>query len=102
VGPEPQSSDLEEVFRLEVFKMNKKEEKITDSIIGNMIGRHHSGFNVYCGERIWPSNNEGIEKLAQHISRAPLSQEQMIYIPADETKDGVARVIYESKDGKGS
>ena len=26
----------------------------------------------------------------------------MIYIPAAETKDGVARVIYEAKDGKGS
>ena len=37
-----------------------------------------------------------------HIIRAPISQERMIYIPAAETKDGVARVIYEAKDGKSS
>jgi hypothetical protein len=102
VGPTPHSSDLEEAFRLEVFKMLKKEEKITDSIIENMLGWHHSGFNVYCGERIWPSNSEGLERLAQYIIRAPISQERMIYIPAAETKDGVARVIYQSKDGKSS
>jgi hypothetical protein len=36
------------------------------------------------------------------IVRAPISQERMIYIPAAETKDGVARVIYQSKDGKSS
>jgi hypothetical protein len=73
---------LEEAFRLEVFKMLKKEEKITDSIIENMMTWHHSGFNVYCGERIWPSNSEGLERLAQYIIRAPISQERMIYIPA--------------------
>ena len=38
--------------------------------------------------------------MAQYIIRAPISQERMIYIPAAETKDGVARVIYEFKDGK--
>ena len=102
MGPEPRASDLEEAFRLEVFKMLKKEGKITDSIIENMMGWHHSGFNVYCGERIWPSNSEGLERLAQYIVRAPISQERMIYIPAVETKDGVARVIYRSKDGKSS
>ncbi len=64
MGPTPHSSDLEEAFRLEVFKMLKKEEKITDNIIENMMGWHHSGFNIYCGERIWPSNSEGLKRLA--------------------------------------
>ncbi|MEW5784127.1 MAG: transposase [Bacillota bacterium] len=72
--------NLEETFRLEVFKMLKKEEKITDRIIENMMGWHYSGFNVYCGKRIWPSNSEGLEWLAQYIIRAPISQDRMIYI----------------------
>ncbi len=38
VGPTPRLSDLEGTFRLEVFKMLKKEEKITYSIIENMMG----------------------------------------------------------------
>ncbi|MEW6663240.1 MAG: transposase [Bacillota bacterium] len=45
------------------------------------MGWHHSGFNVYCGEAIWPSNDKGLERLAQYIIRAPISQERMIYIP---------------------
>jgi hypothetical protein len=78
--------------------MLKKEGKITDFIIENMMGWHHSGFNVYCGEAIWPSDQEGIERLAQYIVRAPISQERLLYIPASESHDGVARVIYKGKN----
>ncbi|HAU30843.1 MAG TPA: hypothetical protein DCW46_00840 [Desulfotomaculum sp.] len=31
-------------------------------IIENMLTWYHSGFNVYCGESIWPSDREGVEK----------------------------------------
>ena len=34
--------------------------------------------------------------------RASFSQERMTYIAADESTEGVAKVIYESKDGKTS
>jgi hypothetical protein len=47
VGTSPNSSDLEELFRAEVFKMLKKERKIKDSLIENMMSWHNSGFNVY-------------------------------------------------------
>jgi len=100
ITPAPNPKDLENAFRNEVFKMLKKNGKITDFVIENMMNWHHSGFNVYCGASISPSDQEGIEKLAQYIIRAPISQERMIYIPANKSKDGVAKVIYESKDGK--
>ena len=57
------------------------------------------GFNVYCGKAIWPHNEEGLENLARYIIRASFSQERMTYIPAHESSDGTAKVIYESKDG---
>jgi len=38
--------------------------------------------------------------LARHIIRASFPQERMTYIPDDESADGVAKVIYDSKDGK--
>jgi hypothetical protein len=44
--------DLEEAFQYEVLKMLKKEGKINDAIIDNMLSWHHSGFNVYIGDRI--------------------------------------------------
>ena len=98
VGTVPDASALEGLFRLEVFNMLKKEGKITDLIIENMLGWHHSGFNVYCGESIWPSDQERIEKLAQYIVRAPISQERLLYIPASKSNDGVARIIYQGEN----
>ncbi len=45
--------DLEEIFQYEVLKMLKKEGKITDVIIKNMLLWSHSGFHVYIGDRIF-------------------------------------------------
>jgi len=70
-------------------------------VIENMLNWHHSGFNVYCGNAIWPHNEEGLENLARYIIRASFSQERMTYIPTNDSSDG-AKVVYESKDGKAS
>ena len=95
VNPTPNPKDLEDLFRYEVFKMLKAEGKINDAIIENMMQWHHSGFNVYCGEAIWPHNEQGLENLARYIIRASFSQERMTYIPADESSDGTAKVVYQ-------
>ena len=102
VCPSPDTGELEKLFRYEVFKMLKAEGKITDVIIENMMNWRHSGFHVYCGKAIWPHNEEGLENLARYIIRASFSQERMTYIAAGESANGVAKVIYESKDGKTS
>ena len=82
--------------------MLEAEGKIIDSVIENMINWRHSGFNVYCGSAIWPSNPEGLENLARYIIRASFSQERMTYVAAEESADFIAKVVYESKDGKTS
>ena len=102
VCPTPDGKALEELFRYEVFKMLKAEGKITDTLIENMMSWRHSGFNVYCGNAIWSHNEEGLENLARYIIRASFSQERMTYVSAYDSPDGVAKVIYESKDGKAS
>jgi hypothetical protein len=111
----PDTGELEMLFRYEVFKMLKAEGKITDVVIENMmnwpparralslrLGERHSGFNVYCGNAIWPHNEEGLENLARYIIRASFSQERMIYVASQDSSDGVAKVIYQSKDAKTS
>jgi hypothetical protein len=40
---------------------------------------------VYCGNAIWPHNEEGLENLARYIIRASFSQERMTYIAADDS-----------------
>ncbi len=74
----------------------------SSSIESLRLGERHSGFNVYCGNAIWPHNEDGLENLARYIIRASFSQERMTYIPGDESANGVAKVIYDSKDGKTS
>jgi hypothetical protein len=93
---------LEDLFRHEVFKMLKAEGEIGDAFIEKLMNWRHSGFNVYCGNAIWPHNEEGLENLARYIIRASFSQERMTYVPAYDSPDGVAKVIYESKDAKES
>jgi len=44
--------DLEEAFHYEVLTMLKKERKINDTILENMLSWHHAGFNVHIGDRI--------------------------------------------------
>jgi hypothetical protein len=78
--------------------MLKSEGKITDVVVENMMNWRHSGFNVYCGKAIWPHNEDGLENLAGYIIRASFSQERMTYIAANDSCDGISKVIYQSKD----
>jgi len=55
---------------------------------------------VYCGNAIWPHNEDDLENLARYIIRASFSQECMTCIPGDESANGVAKEIYDSKNGK--
>jgi hypothetical protein len=67
---------------------------ITQDLVSMLLTWHHSGFNVLCGPRIQPGDDQAMENLARYIIRASFSQERMTYIPEE------AKVIYQSKDGK--
>ena len=68
--------------------------KITEELIDMLMTWHHSGFNVFCGPRIQPGEQQSMENLARYIIRASFSQERMTYIPEE------SKVIYQSKNGK--
>jgi len=55
--------------------MLKKAGKINDAIIENMLSWHHSDFQVYIDDRIYPSDKTGLGNLARYIVRACFSQE---------------------------
>lgn len=94
------AEDLEEAFQYEVLKMLKKEGKINDAIIENMLSWRHTGFHVHVGGRIWPEDETALGNLAKYIVRASFSQQRMVYIPAEKSADGSAKVVYQSKDGR--
>ncbi len=59
--------DLKKVFQYEVLKMLKKEGKIKDVVIENMLSWRHSGFHVYIGDRIFSDDQAGLGNLARYI-----------------------------------
>ena len=82
---------LEEIFRAGVFKMLKKEGKITDEIITKLMKWRHSGFNIDNGLRISRDDGKGRESVAQYILRNSFSLDKMTY------NDENGTVIYRSK-----
>ena len=68
--------------------------KITQDLVSMLLSWSHSGFNVFCGPRIQPGDQQAIENLARSIIRASFSQERMPYIKEE------SKVSYQSKDGK--
>ncbi len=68
--------------------------KITQDLVNMLMSWRHSGFNVFCGPRIQPGEEEAMENLARYIIRASFSQERMTYFPED------LKVVYRSKDDK--
>jgi hypothetical protein len=73
--------------------MLKKMGLITESTIKLISNWHHSGFNVYCSERIYPSETRSMENLVRYIIRASFSQERLSYFSE------YSKVIYKSKSG---
>jgi hypothetical protein len=63
-------------------------------MISMLLSWRHSRFNVFCGKRIYPADEEAMENLSRYIIRASFSQERMTYL-RDESK-----VLYQSKDAK--
>ena len=95
--------------------MLKTEGKITDAVIENILSwpparRRHSPTPRRAPQRfqcilrtghLAPDEN-ALENLAHYIIRAAFSQERMTYIIEDQSPDGIAKVIYQSRDGKTS
>ena len=96
VAPPLELKKLEAIFRHKVFKMLLKKGKITEEMVRMLSSWKHSGFNVFCGNRISPNDNTAMENLARYIIRASFSQDRMTYL------DKEGKVIYTAKDKKTS
>ena len=93
VSPPFELKKLEALFRHKVLRMLLNKGKITQEMIAMLATWRHSGFNVFCGNRISPDDDTAMENLARYIIRASFSQERMQYLDQEGT------VVYTSKDG---
>jgi hypothetical protein len=92
VSPCFDAKSMEEIFRHKIFKFLLSKSKITEELVEMVMKWRHSGFNVFCGERIQPWDEKAMENLARYIVRASFSQEKMTYIQEE------SKVVYQSKD----
>lgn len=88
------SNTWETIFRHKAYEMLLSKGKITQDTVAMLMSWRHSGFNVFCGPKIHPRQEQAMENLARYIIRASFSQERMTYIKEE------SKVVYESKDGK--
>jgi hypothetical protein len=95
VAPSLDLKKLEAVFRHKVFKMLLARGRITKDLIAMLSNWRHCGFQVFCGQRLFPQEEAGMENLARYIIRASFSQERMTCVPE------MSQVVYASKDGGG-
>ena len=65
VAPPLELKKLEALFRHNVFRMLLAKGKITCELIAMHSSWKHSGFNVFCGNRISPNDETAMEKLGQ-------------------------------------
>ena len=73
VAPPLEMKKLEAIFRHKVFKMLLKKGKITAEMVRMLSAWKHSGFNIFCGNRISPKDETSMENLARYIIRASFS-----------------------------
>lgn len=66
---------------------------ITERVVELISSWAHSGFAIYCGDRIYPKEARSTENMARYIMRTSFSQERMKYYPDE------AKVTYQSKYG---
>ena len=93
VAPSLEMKKLGAIFRHKVFKMLLVRGRITKDLIAMLSSWRHSGFQVFCGQRIFPQDETAMENLARYIIRASFSQERMQYLAEP------SKVVYRAKDG---
>jgi len=85
VTPPLELKKLEAIFRHIVFRMFLAKGKITQEMIRLLSSWRHSGFHVFCGNRISPNDETALENLARYIVRASFSQERIQYLDQKNT-----------------
>ena len=96
VMPKVELEPLEEIFRAKVLKMLKKEGKIGNELINNLMSWKHSGFSVHNSVRIAKDDAGGKENVAQYIIPNSFSIEKFAY------NEDIGAVIYYSRMTHGS
>jgi len=80
VAPPLELKKLEAIFRHKAIRTLLSKGKIMQEMIAMLATWRHSGFHVFCGNGLSPTDDTAMENLARYIIRASFSQERMQYL----------------------
>jgi hypothetical protein len=78
--PEVDREPFEKLWQKKVFDRLRQRGKIDESVVTQMRGWRHSGFDVNFAVSLGPDDCAGRERLAQYMLRCPFSLERMIRV----------------------
>jgi hypothetical protein len=81
------------LFRHKILKMLKKHGLLSDERINLLLSWKHTGFSIDNSVTVYPSDEQGLERLARYLIRSPVSLQRLHYLPA------MNRVLYQAKQG---
>jgi Putative transposase len=81
------------LFRHKVFRLLRDRDLITQERIDLLRSSRHSGFSVHNHTTVYPSDTEGLHKLACYLMRSPVNLSRLRYHPQSEL------ILYEPKAG---
>jgi hypothetical protein len=88
---DPHAAEL--LFRHKIFQLLKTQGLLSDERIELLLSWRHTGFSVDNSVTVYPSDEQGLERLARYMIRSPVSLQRLNYIP--ETQ----QVLYQSNKG---
>jgi hypothetical protein len=72
VAPSLEMTKLETIFRHKVFKMLLVKGKVTREMIAMLSNWSHSGFQVFCGQRLFPQDETAMINPARYNASCEL------------------------------
>ena len=82
------------VFRHKVLRLLRDRELITQERIDLLLSWHHSGFSVHNHTTVYPSDTEGLHRLACYLMRSPVNLSRLRYHPDSKL------ILYQPKSGQ--
>jgi hypothetical protein len=83
----------ERLFRHKVFQLLKNHGRLSDARIELLMSWRHTGFSADNSVNVYPSDEQGLERLARYMIRSPVSLKRLHYLP--QTK----QVFYQANKG---
>ncbi len=88
---DPHAAEL--LFRHKIFQLLKTQGLISDERIELLLSWKHTGFSVDSSVTVYPSDEQGLERLARYMIRSPVSLQRLHYLPETE------QVLYQANKG---